>query len=150
MELKRKDVVKAAKEFNRVIELADDNGKPIAFDLKSKTLEKDLYDELHHIKEGDTFTDESNAIFDELRVKFEVKTESKPKVKKEKKSKKEITVQVGDTVELDVETDKIKSGKKMKKGQSEMEMAVRLVLSCLLYTSPSPRDGLLSRMPSSA
>ena len=23
-------------------------------------------------------------------------------------------------------------------------------LSCLLYTSPSPRDGLLSRMPSSA
>ena len=27
---------------------------------------------------------------------------------------------------------------------------VDLVLSCLLYTSPSPRDGLLSRMPSSA
>ena len=25
-----------------------------------------------------------------------------------------------------------------------------LVMSCLLYTSPSPRDGLLSRMPSSA
>ena len=25
-----------------------------------------------------------------------------------------------------------------------------LPLSCLLYTSPSPRDGLLSRMPSSA
>ena len=26
----------------------------------------------------------------------------------------------------------------------------RLLYSCLLYTSPSPRDGLLSRMPSSA
>ena len=25
-----------------------------------------------------------------------------------------------------------------------------LVIACLLYTSPSPRDGLLSRMPSSA
>ena len=25
-----------------------------------------------------------------------------------------------------------------------------LVILCLLYTSPSPRDGLLSRMPSSA
>ena len=25
-----------------------------------------------------------------------------------------------------------------------------LAMSCLLYTSPSPRDGLLSRMPSSA
>ena len=29
-------------------------------------------------------------------------------------------------------------------------VAMRLVKCCLLYTSPSPRDGLLSRMPSSA
>ena len=28
--------------------------------------------------------------------------------------------------------------------------AKRMGISCLLYTSPSPRDGLLSRMPSSA
>ena len=28
--------------------------------------------------------------------------------------------------------------------------AVNLYKTCLLYTSPSPRDGLLSRMPSSA
>ena len=27
---------------------------------------------------------------------------------------------------------------------------VDLLVDCLLYTSPSPRDGLLSRMPSSA
>ena len=27
---------------------------------------------------------------------------------------------------------------------------VARAISCLLYTSPSPRDGLLSRMPSSA
>ena len=27
---------------------------------------------------------------------------------------------------------------------------VKGVINCLLYTSPSPRDGLLSRMPSSA
>ena len=27
---------------------------------------------------------------------------------------------------------------------------VQLIQTCLLYTSPSPRDGLLSRMPSSA
>ena len=35
-----------------------------------------------------------------------------------------------------------------------IEMGGRIVASrhndCLLYTSPSPRDGLLSRMPSSA
>ena len=27
---------------------------------------------------------------------------------------------------------------------------INLLKNCLLYTSPSPRDGLLSRMPSSA
>ena len=36
---------------------------------------------------------------------------------------------------------------KMKEGQ---ETAVEKHNICLLYTSPSPRDGLLSRMPSSA
>ena len=29
-------------------------------------------------------------------------------------------------------------------------LAVGIIIGCLLYTSPSPRDGLLSRMPSSA
>ena len=29
-------------------------------------------------------------------------------------------------------------------------LSTRLAIACLLYTSPSPRDGLLSRMPSSA
>ena len=29
-------------------------------------------------------------------------------------------------------------------------LAVLAIMRCLLYTSPSPRDGLLSRMPSSA
>ena len=32
----------------------------------------------------------------------------------------------------------------------ETEPTVRDLAPCLLYTSPSPRDGLLSRMPSSA
>ena len=32
-------------------------------------------------------------------------------------------------------------------GMKEDELKV---ITCLLYTSPSPRDGLLSRMPSSA
>ena len=36
----------------------------------------------------------------------------------------------------------VKLGKKNKK--------IVAVSCCLLYTSPSPRDGLLSRMPSSA
>ena len=32
----------------------------------------------------------------------------------------------------------------------EFKNEVQLLPTCLLYTSPSPRDGLLSRMPSSA
>src|SRR5665647_3598416 len=32
----------------------------------------------------------------------------------------------------------------------QVEVKSRRVGGCLLYTSPSPRDGLLSRMPSSA
>ena len=39
-------------------------------------------------------------------------------------------------------------------GGKNMEHIVKIlpnqVKDCLLYTSPSPRDGLLSRMPSSA
>ena len=38
-------------------------------------------------------------------------------------------------------------------GQQDLDArlpAVSVVKACLLYTSPSPRDGLLSRMPSSA
>ena len=36
------------------------------------------------------------------------------------------------------------------KSGSEFLNRKELIDSCLLYTSPSPRDGLLSRMPSSA
>ena len=32
----------------------------------------------------------------------------------------------------------------------DVKALVAGTISCLLYTSPSPRDGLLSRMPSSA
>ena len=35
----------------------------------------------------------------------------------------------------------------LKKKNDKSELKIRI---CLLYTSPSPRDGLLSRMPSSA
>ena len=37
-----------------------------------------------------------------------------------------------------------------KTGVIKKQNASRNISSCLLYTSPSPRDGILSRMPSSA
>ena len=37
-----------------------------------------------------------------------------------------------------------------KEAVMENDLATIIYTSCLLYTSPSPRDGLLSRMPSSA
>ena len=38
----------------------------------------------------------------------------------------------------------------LEENQKLIEENRKLSQSCLLYTSPSPRDGLLSRMPSSA
>ena len=38
----------------------------------------------------------------------------------------------------------------IKKGFKDISESNELYKACLLYTSPSPRDGLLSRMPSSA
>ena len=45
-----------------------------------------------------------------------------------------------------------KSGKKSSEtGERYLpSAAIKSLSACLLYTSPSPRDGLLSRMPSSA
>ena len=44
-------------------------------------------------------------------------------------------------------------GNALSRGNPEVEAVLSRkipYISCLLYTSPSPRDGLLSRMPSSA
>ena len=56
--------------------------------------------------------------------------------------------------ELLLGNDWLKSGdytpsRKLQENVSWFELEC-MPLSCLLYTSPSPRDGLLSRMPSSA
>ena len=46
---------------------------------------------------------------------------------------------------------KLKTAVTKKSGLTKREKARRKsYCACLLYTSPSPRDGLLSRMPSSA
>ena len=58
-------------------------------------------------------------------------------------------------VELDVKlVEDWKASKKLCKSSTPNNKlgasALASCKSCLLYTSPSPRDGLLSRMPSSA
>ena len=51
---------------------------------------------------------------------------------------------VADTVDDEIYADALFSI------ESEASLEHIRVADCLLYTSPSPRDGLLSRMPSSA
>ena len=47
--------------------------------------------------------------------------------------------------------EKLSAKEKMKRGLYNSKLdPVGKADACLLYTSPSPRDGLLSRMPSSA
>jgi ATP-dependent Clp protease ATP-binding subunit ClpA len=54
-----------------------------------------------------------------------------------------------------IDKEKIKNAENILRGrvkgqEKAISLAARSIRSCLLYTSPSPRDGLLSRMPSSA
>ena len=56
------------------------------------------------------------------------------------------------TVEIDGKTLSFETGKiaKQADGSTVVSMGDTMVLVCLLYTSPSPRDRQKSRMPSSA
>ena len=66
-------------------------------------------------------------------------------ISKKSKIKKEFSKAVSDAY------DKFEGAtKKAKGGRVEYKSGTNPFMSCLLYTSPSPRDGLLSRMPSSA
>ena len=68
-------------------------------------------------------------------------------------TKENILEQTGHTVGLDNVSLKIEEGETfvcMGLSGSGKSTLIRHINSCLLYTSPSPRDGLLSRMPSSA
>ena len=51
---------------------------------------------------------------------------------------------------LDMPGHGLSSGKSLKSIEDMADWISNVIDACLLYTSPSPRDGLLSRMPSSA
>ena len=56
-----------------------------------------------------------------------------------------------DLLEVNIHmTNKVVLALKRKKAKASPSNAKKRINTCLLYTSPSPRDGLLSRMPSSA
>ena len=60
---------------------------------------------------------------------------------------------IAPTIDYDKDYDKSKTDRSMTEGISEQKYEIpnmKNLYVCLLYTSPSPRDGLLSRMPSSA
>ena len=52
-------------------------------------------------------------------------------------------------MKLEIELDKYDIGQMQKNRYGHNDVLTKGYI-CLLYTSPSPRDGLLSRMPSSA
>ena len=61
---------------------------------------------------------------------------------------KEIEKELGDILKIKMRHHDL-IVKELENGADE-ERHTALLADCLLYTSPSPRDGLLSRMPSSA
>ena len=54
------------------------------------------------------------------------------------------------TLKIDADIDKFAAGQFTSVALDIDGERIARPYSCLLYTSPSPRDGLLSRMPSSA
>ena len=53
-------------------------------------------------------------------------------------------------VRIDADSDQVEKLKEIYEIFENHSDPFNQILPCLLYTSPSPRDGLLSRMPSSA
>lgn len=117
--METKSLKKAAKEFNKVVIL----DTPV--NLDSPTLEKDLYEALEYIEEGDEFSDATDAVFNELKIKYTPKP-----VEKEKKQDKKEKVKAGTTVEMEPDSNKIKKEKEMKKANADNPQveAARLVL----------------------
>ena len=67
---------------------------------------------------------------------------------------KKVAVIVNDMSEINIDASLVENEVSLNHSEEKLvEMSngcICCTLSCLLYTSPSPRDGLLSRMPSSA
>ena len=105
-------------------------------DILKSTVNKKMYDKCVEVFNslGDVYTsvDERDLTIDNLKNKI---TELQLKLKEAKPYRQEIELLV-DLVNQ-VPTDKI-------------ETAEFRIITCLLYTSPSPRDRTRSRMPSSA
>ena len=56
----------------------------------------------------------------------------------------------GEITNIGIATDKNDIAGELGVNAKEYDTELNYTGACLLYTSPSPRDGLLSRMPSSA
>ena len=79
--------------------------------------------------------------------KVEIKVGTVLSVKKNEKARKPslvIEIDFGGPIGIK------KSSAQITHYYNEENLVGKQVIGCLLYTSPSPRDGLLSRMPSSA
>ena len=76
---------------------------------------------------------------------------SSEKIAKEQTGKPSLDIyKLGDDVLRQNSKRIIKVDESIRKLAREMLQSMYAAKGCLLYTSPSPRDGLLSRMPSSA
>ena len=63
---------------------------------------------------------------------------------------KKVAVIVNDMSEINIDAATVKSEVSLNRSEEKLIEMSNGCICCLLYTSPSPRDGLLSRMPSSA
>ncbi len=116
-----KNLKKAVKEFNTVVVIADLDGNPTPVNFKSETAEKDLYDAItEHREPEDEFSEETEAVFAELKAKYDKPKGKSNKDKKADKKAKHVTVKAGTTVEMEADNDEIKI-EKMKKDKKSKD-----------------------------
>ena len=96
--------------------------------------------------------DLSAALKEAMKAKDKPKLDAIRQIQTEiAKKKSEKGEEVNDELVLGVITSYVKKmAKAVDEYKSLGEKGEEMANNCLLYTSPSPRDGLLSRMPSSA
>ena len=147
-EIDKKLFAEKSKEYSDINEIIDVAKKHISFEKDKQELEKILNDqtsdnELKKMAETELADLNLQHEIDEKKLKLFL-------LPKDEADKKNAIIEIrAGTGGLEASLFASDLFKMYEKVSHKKKWSLELI-SCLLYTSPSPRDGLLSRMPSSA
>ena len=128
------------KNLNSTVEDQHDAGStPASYTGSSNMNQMDVENKEDEEKEEEAYSSSSGET-EVSRIKNNLKTSVNKTTEPTRRHFEAITEKLNETMEYEV----------IEADQPTIKTKTAQHPSCLLYTSPSPRDGLLSRMPSSA